>query len=132
MPLTLHCYNSVCALVLGAERKDSFAAELKALRERCALAVHPAFGSHPNFDSAKHLCAQFAHGLMQMLSERKITGTEGGRFRTIANLLYEAFSGLPDADLERACDFMIHETRGPQTRYRRIPLIAAGPYSTAP
>ena len=39
---------------------------------------------------------------MQGLSEKKITGTEGGRFRTIANLLYEAISGLPDADLKRA------------------------------
>jgi hypothetical protein len=49
--------------------------------------------------------------LMQGLSERKITGTEGGRFRTIANLLYEAISGLPDADLKRACDSVLRDIR---------------------
>ena len=42
-----------------------FAAELKRMRNVCALAVDPRFGSHPNYDHAKHLSARSAHGLMQ-------------------------------------------------------------------
>jgi hypothetical protein len=90
---------------------QTFAAELKRMRNVCAFAVDPRFGSHPNYDHAKHLSARSAHGLMQGLSKRKITGTEGGRFRTIANLLYEAISGLPDADLKRACDSVLRDIR---------------------
>ena len=71
----------------------------------------PNLGIDPNYDHAKHLSARSAHGLMQGLSERKITGTEGGRFRTVANLLYEAISGLPDADLKRSLQFRACDIR---------------------
>jgi hypothetical protein len=88
-------------------RADSFFAELKRLREVSARAVDPGFGSHPNYDHAKHLCAWLALGLMRELSDRKITGTTDSAFRVVIGLLYEAVSGQPDADLKRACDSVL-------------------------
>jgi hypothetical protein len=84
-------------------RADAFVTELKRLREVCA----PDIGHHPNYDLAKHLSAEFAHGLMKILSDGKITGTEDKAFRAITTLLYEAVSGERDADLKRACDAKI-------------------------
>lgn len=97
------------------KRADSFAAELKRLRKVCARAVAPGFGSHPNYDRAKRTCAWFARGLIRGLSDRKITGTKDGAFRTIAGLLYEAISGQHDADLKRACDSVLRDVRGPES-----------------
>ena len=94
---------------------QTFAAELKRMRKVCALAVDPRFGFHANYDHAKHLSSQSAHVLMKGMSEKKITGTEGGGFRTIASLLYEAISGPPDTDLKRSCDSVLRNIRGPQT-----------------
>jgi len=96
------------------KRADSFATELKRLRKVCARAVDPGFGSHPNYDHAKHLCAWFAYGLMEGLSDRKITGTEDAAFQAIASLLYEAISGQRSASLKRACDSVLRDTRGPK------------------
>jgi hypothetical protein len=90
-------------------RADSFSAELKRLRKVCARAVDPGFGSHPNYDHAKHLCAWHALGLMRELSDRKITGTKDSAFRVVTGLLYEAVSGQPDADLKRACDSVLQD-----------------------
>jgi hypothetical protein len=96
------------------KREDSFTAELKRLRKVCARAIDPGFGSHPNYDHAKHLCAWFAHGLMRELSDRKITGTKEDAFRAIAGLLYEAISGQQNADLKRACDSVLRDIRDPK------------------
>ena len=96
------------------KRADSFATELKRLRKVCARAVDPGFGSHPNYDHAKHLCAWFAYGLMEGLSDRKITGTEDAAFQAIASLLYEAISGQRSASLKRACDSVLRDTRDPK------------------
>lgn len=93
---------------------DAFAAELKRLRKVCARAIGPGLGHHPNYDHAKQMCASFARGLMLGLSDRKITGTKDDAFRTIAGLLYEAISGQHDADLKRACDSVLRNTRGPE------------------
>jgi AAA ATPase domain len=93
------------------KRADSFAAELNRLRKVCARAIDPGFGSHPNYDHAKHACAWFAQGLMQGLSDRKITGTKDDAFRAIASLLYEAISRQQDADLKRACDSVLRDIR---------------------
>jgi hypothetical protein len=58
------------------QRADSFAAELKRLRQVCARAVDPGFGFHPNYDPAKYFCAFFAYSLMKGLSDGAITGTK--------------------------------------------------------
>jgi hypothetical protein len=88
-------------------RAASFCAELKRLREVCASAVDPGFGSRPNYDHTKNLSAWFALGLMRELSEARITGTKDSAFRVIVGLLYEAVAGQPDADLKRACDSVL-------------------------
>jgi hypothetical protein len=104
----LQAVQSIENIELGYRvRADSFFAELKRLREVCARAINPGFGSHPNYDQAKHLCAWLAFGLMQDLSDGKITGTKDSAFRVITGLLYEAVSGKPDADLKRACDSVL-------------------------
>jgi hypothetical protein len=91
---------------------QTFSAELKRMRKVCALAGDPRFGSHPNYDPAKHLSAQSAHDLMHQLSDGKISGTKDGVFRAITSLLYEAVSGQRDADLKRACDSVLCKIRG--------------------
>jgi hypothetical protein len=92
-------------------RFNSFIAELRRLREICSRAIAPGIGHHPNRDAATSTCAHFAGCLMRMLSERKITGTKDGAFRTIASLLYEAVSGQKDIDLKRACDDWLRNER---------------------
>lgn len=93
------------------QRAESFAAELKRLRQVCASGVDPGFGNHPNFDPAKYICPFFAYGLMEALSDRAITGTKDDAFRVITSLLYEAISGQQGADLKRACDSCLSEIR---------------------
>jgi hypothetical protein len=88
-------------------RIDPFIAELERLRRVCALK----YGSRPNYDHSKNLCADFTYVLMRGLSDRKITGTEGQTFRFICGLLYEAISGHRDADLKRACDAVLKRKR---------------------
>jgi hypothetical protein len=95
-------------------RTDSFVAELNRLHALCSRFIDQEFGPHTNYDHAKHMSAKFAFLLMKGLSDRKITGTENGRFRTITNLLYEAITGEPDADLKRACDSVLAEIRDTQ------------------
>jgi hypothetical protein len=95
------------------QRADLFGDELKRMREVCALAVHPGFGHHPNYDPLKRLCAMWAQGIMAALSRKKITGTKDNAFRAIASLLYEAISGKRDIDLKRACDYMLRSSRDP-------------------
>ena len=85
--------------------------EIKAWLARAS--IRTAIKFHANYDHAKHLSSQSAHVLMKGMSEKKITGTEGGGFRTIASLLYEAISGLPDTDLKRSCDSVLRNARGP-------------------
>jgi hypothetical protein len=82
----------------------NFYKNLQQLRERCNVITKTRPSSPPNSDRSKHLCAWVARGLMEMLSDKKITGTEGGAFRSIATLLYETISGIPNVDLKRACD----------------------------
>jgi len=96
-----------------ADSVNSFTTELKRLREICAHAIDPGFGHHQNYNLVTFLCAQCAYDLMQDVSNRKITGTKDDAFRAIASLLYEAASGQHDADLKRACDFVLRTNRGP-------------------
>jgi hypothetical protein len=86
-------------------RAGGFFAELKRLRDVCARKVW----THPNYDRAKHLSARWAYGLMEELSDGRITGTADKPLRNIAGLLYEAVSGQPNADLKRACDEILRD-----------------------
>lgn len=88
-------------------RFDVFVTELRRLREICTRR----YGFHPNYDHAKHLSAEFAFGFMRHVSDKEITGTEDGAFRTIASLLYEIVTGQPDVDLKRACDAVLAFTK---------------------
>jgi hypothetical protein len=100
------------------ERENFLYAELIRLRERCALAINPGIGVHPNYGNAQVDCAWVAYDLMWKFSKRKITGTEDGTFRTIASLLYKAVFGRPTDDhdritgLQRACKAVLRHARG--------------------
>jgi hypothetical protein len=86
-------------------RLDWFVTEVRRVSKVCSRAMGPGIGAtHPNYDHYKHLCAQFAFGLMRGLSKNEATGTKDGAFRTVTSLLYQAISGERDADLKRACD----------------------------
>jgi hypothetical protein len=95
-----------------AEPSPTRLSELTRLRQVCARAINPGFGLHPNHDHAKGLCPWFARGLMLELSNAKITGTKDASFRVISSLLYEAVSGVPGADLKRACDEVLRNATG--------------------
>jgi hypothetical protein len=95
------------------KRRELFIAELKRLRKVCAYAIDVGLGYDPKYDHVKNTCAWFAYGLMRELSERKITGTADGPFRSITSLLYEAASSHQNVDLKRACDAVLREQ--PQT-----------------
>jgi hypothetical protein len=99
------------------ERADSFATEVRRRRKICAHFLDPKFGHHPNYDVAKHMCAGRAFGLMEMLSDKKITSAKDSTFRAIASLLYEAVSEERGVDLKRACDDVLREIRD-ISRYR--------------
>jgi hypothetical protein len=107
------------------DRAESFRAELKRKREVCSRAINNGLGYHPNYDPTKRLCAQFARSLMENLSRRAITGTKDSAFRAITSLLYEAISGKRDADLKRACDAELRETR---SGYEVVFYNAPDPY----
>jgi hypothetical protein len=92
------------------ERADSFAAELKRLRQVCARGTGSGFGYHPNYEPRKYFCAYSAYRLMERISDRPITGTKDARFRSITSLLYEAVSGQSGVDLKRACDSCLAKT----------------------
>jgi hypothetical protein len=94
------------------KRAEAFSAELKEMRKKCAHAGNTEFGDHPNYDYAKHASAWGAHGLMAELSNAKISGSQGGAFRVIASLLYEAITGEQDVDLKRACDSVLRDLEG--------------------
>jgi hypothetical protein len=95
------------------ERANSFAAELKRLRQVCARGVGSGFGYHPNYDATKYFCAFFAYCLIKEYSDRPITGTWDGAFRVITSLAYEAVSGQSGADLKRACDSCLAKSGSP-------------------
>jgi hypothetical protein len=65
---------------------------------------------------------------MENLSRRTITGTKDSAFRAIASLLYEAISGKRDADLKRACDAELRDTRTGRTGYELVYYNAPDPY----
>jgi hypothetical protein len=97
-----------------------FVIELNQLREKCARAISPGLGFHPNYDNAKHAAAWFAQGIILDLSHREVTGTEDGAFRTISSLLYEAASGEKDIHLKRACDAVL------EAQTCNLPLAPSG------
>jgi hypothetical protein len=101
--------------IFAKPAKRIFAKNLdKVFRRRCAqfaaqlveirYASHETARQKPNVNVAKDECAVQAVLLMRELSRHKITSTSSGRFRSIAGLLYEALSGLPDSHMKRACD----------------------------
>jgi hypothetical protein len=101
------------------KRAEGFSAELKQMRQKCAHAGDTEFGVHPNYDNAKHASAWGAHGLMAELSNAKISGSQGGAFRVIAGLLYEAITGEQDVDLKRACDSVLRDLEGKTPRQKK-------------
>jgi hypothetical protein len=111
LPLSTDEMGSEGTMLLAFQRRAApFYDELIRLRQVCARAINPGFGLHPNYDQTKSNCAWIAHGLMLQLSNAKITGTKDASFRAISGLLYEAVSGVPNADLKRACDEVLRTT----------------------
>jgi hypothetical protein len=111
LPLSKSESESTEAILLAYQRRaEPFYAELKRLRQVCARAINPGYGLHPNYDQAKSNSAWIAHGLLLQLSHAKISGTKDASFRVISGLLYEAVSGVPNADLKRACDEVLRMT----------------------
>jgi hypothetical protein len=97
-----------------ALREVSFTEEQReAIRQLEAVEQEPPERSN----ALKHYCAAEAYFLMEMFSARAPTGYEAGTFRTIAVLIYEAVSGEDRANLERACEAVLHSRRRFQHRF---------------
>jgi hypothetical protein len=69
-------------------------------------------------NALKHYCAAEAYFIMEMFSAKAPTGYKAGTFRTIAVLIYEAVSGEAQANLERACETVLHSRRRFQHRFK--------------
>ena len=65
----------------------------------------------PRADAMKFQCAAEAFCLMEWFSAKEATFSEGGPFQIIAEKLYEAVTGKSDANLERACDWVLTKRR---------------------
>jgi hypothetical protein len=61
--------------------------------------------------AAKYSLANEAFFLIETFCETQPTGTEGGPFRTIAELLHESATSQPGADMKRACDRVLQDVR---------------------
>lgn len=81
--------------------------------------------AHAN--ALKYLCSNEAFDLMTFFSAKPPTNTKGGRFRTIAALLYQAVTGRPcDPDaMERSTDLVLRDRkRGSSNPNARGRLVA--------
>jgi hypothetical protein len=95
-------------------RIDSFFGELRGMRKVCKHAINNEIGDHPNHDTCKRICATFACGLMEVLSDEPVrSSSPKDNFRVVAGLLYQIVMRCEDApDLERACDAELRPDRG--------------------
>jgi hypothetical protein len=75
----------------------------------------------PEIDYVQRYCTEIAYGLIDRVSTRQIT-TSGpeGTLNIVAGLVYEAFTGRPDVDLRRHCDF-VRESRPHLIQSERTP-----------
>ena len=73
---------------------------------------HSLWQEPPNRAGAlPYKCAAEAFFLMEQFSLKKLTGTEDGPFLMIAAKLYEAVTGKREADMRRACHFVLENRR---------------------
>ena len=84
---------------------------LERLRLDCEGQQFSAGSSGPEQDRAKNHCARIAFNILRTFSRRKITGTEGDSYRTLASLVYEDFTGEPDLDLKHHCQRVLDSYR---------------------
>jgi hypothetical protein len=84
---------------------------LSALAEQIGASDHVQQEPPPRANALKHYCADEAFCLMEWFSANEATFSEGGPFQIIAEKLYEAVTGRSDANLERACDWVLRERR---------------------
>ena len=82
-----------------------------AYAEQIGASEHVRQEPPPRANALKHYCADEAFFLMEMFSTKAPTFSEGDPFRIIAEKLYEAVAGRKDADMERACDWILKERR---------------------
>jgi len=94
------------------DRAEFFAKEIKRLRKRTTLLLEHKVGRHHSYDLVKDHAAVCAYRLMEKLSKHRIASSKDSPFRTIASRAYEAVTGIPDADLKRACDAVLARMRG--------------------
>ena len=60
----------------------------------------------------KYAQATEAYFLIETFCQKQPTGTEGGPFRLVAELLNEAVTGKAGGDMKRACDQVLRDRRG--------------------
>ena len=65
----------------------------------------------PRANALKHFCADEAFCLVEWFSPKPATFSEDGPYHMIAQQLYEAVTGKRDANMERACDWVLRERR---------------------
>jgi hypothetical protein len=98
------------AALRAALKVDS--AAVKAIRKAGLPATARLWQETPNRANAlPYKCAAEAFFLMEQFSLKKIAGTEGGPFIMISAMLYEAATGRREADVRRACLFILKNRR---------------------
>jgi hypothetical protein len=84
---------------------------LTAVAEQIGASDHVRQEPPPRANALKHFCADEAFFLMEGFSAKEPTFSTGGPYQIIAQNLYEAVTGKSDADLERACDWVLRQRR---------------------
>jgi hypothetical protein len=80
----------------------------EALRDRCDLIAKVRPGKHPHYGQQQFRAALAARVAMAKVGKKATSGTWQSRFRQVATLFYEATTGEPEMDIERACDEVLH------------------------
>jgi hypothetical protein len=86
------------------ERRNSFLATLKELRERCNQIIEREPGVHKNMAYVQRMAAGYSRTLMELCGLEVVYTNPNSVYCTVASLLYEGLTGVQGQDLERACE----------------------------
>jgi hypothetical protein len=85
------------------ERMELLRGLLDDMRQHCGFILNGKVGAHGSSGHEQERAANTALVLIRLFDVEPAPTSEKSTFRTIARLLYEAMTGQPDVDIERAC-----------------------------
>ena len=86
------------------------------LRARCEWIIRAGIGEHGHVDHMQRTAAIAAADLCRKASKPLHWASPVSSFRIVASLMFEAMTGQPNAELQRACEFVASRPAGPNTK----------------